>query len=48
MMLDDALRQEIFDRLQPIYPQKVILFGSYVYGEPHKESDSDLGVVSHR
>ena len=26
-------------------PQKIILFGSYVYGNPHPESDIDLLVV---
>ena len=45
-MLDDTLRQEILERLKPIHPQKVILFGSYAYGEPHKDSDIDLLVVT--
>jgi len=26
-------------------PQKVILFGSYAYGEPHSESDIDLLII---
>lgn len=27
-------------------PQKIILFGSYAYGQPSKESDVDLLIVS--
>ena len=46
MKLDDALRHEIMTRLKPLQPEKVILFGSYAYGEPHEESDVDLLVVT--
>jgi len=46
-MLDDTLTQEILERLKPIHPEKVILFGSYAYGEPNKDSDIDLLVVTH-
>ncbi|MBD3308787.1 nucleotidyltransferase domain-containing protein [candidate division KSB3 bacterium] len=46
MGLDDTLRQEIIERLTPIHPEKVILFGSYAYGEPNKDSDIDLLVVT--
>ena len=28
-----------------IHPQKVVLFGSYVWGTPHKDSDLDFFVV---
>ena len=34
--------QEIIDRFQP---QKIILFGSYAYGRPTKDSDVDLLVI---
>src|SRR5438874_3264843 len=27
------------------HPEKIILFGSYAYGKPHKESDVDLLVI---
>src|SRR5437899_1624771 len=27
------------------WPDKIILFGSYAYGKPHKESDVDLLVI---
>ena len=46
MKLDDTLQHEIIERLKPIHPEKVILFGSYAYGEPHKESDIDILVVT--
>lgn len=28
-------------------PQKIILFGSYAYGEPREDSDFDLLIVAH-
>jgi len=31
--------------VERFHPQKVILFGSYAYGEPHEGSDLDLLVV---
>ncbi len=37
---------EIVRRLVADYqPEKIILFGSYAYGEPHKDSDLDLWIV---
>lgn len=47
MKLDDALKREIIERLKPLHPEKIILFGSYAYGTPHKDSDIDLLVVTH-
>ena len=46
MRLDETLRHEIIERLKPIHPDKVILFGSYAYGEPNNDSDIDLLVVT--
>lgn len=38
--------QDILEKLIAEYaPQKVILFGSYAYGEPDKDSDIDLLIV---
>jgi Predicted nucleotidyltransferases len=31
--------------VERFHPQRVILFGSYAYGEPHEGSDLDLLVV---
>ena len=36
------LKQEIIDRLKPLNPDKIILFGSYAYGMPNEDSDIDL------
>lgn len=36
------LARRIVDRF---HPQKIILFGSYAYGQPHPESDIDLLVI---
>lgn len=46
-MIDiDALKDEIVSRLEPLKPEKVILFGSYAYGNPTEDSDIDLYVVT--
>jgi len=41
----DKLKIEIVKRLKPLDPDKIILFGSYAYGEPNKNSDMDLFLV---
>jgi hypothetical protein len=38
----DEIVQRIVERFQP---QKIILFGSYAYGQPHQDSDIDLFVI---
>jgi predicted nucleotidyltransferase len=46
-MLDiETLKKEIVQRLKPLNPQKIILFGSYAYGKPNEDSDVDLYVVT--
>jgi len=46
-MIDiEALKQEILERLRPLDPERVILFGSYAYGNPTEDSDIDLYVVT--
>ncbi len=42
MKLEESLKQEILERLKPFQQEKVILFGSYDYGEPNKDSDLDV------
>jgi predicted nucleotidyltransferase len=41
----EALKQEIIERLMPLDPDKIILFGSYAYGTPNEDSDIDLFLV---
>jgi len=38
----DELKPLIVERLKPLKPDKIILFGSYAYGTPTEESDIDL------
>ena len=42
----EVLKHEIVERLKPLNPDKVILFGSYAYGTPTEDSDIDLYVVT--
>jgi predicted nucleotidyltransferase len=42
----DATLNEIVRRLVADYkPEKIILFGSYAYGEPHADSDLDVLII---
>ena len=46
-MLDiEEIKSEIVERLKPLNPNKIILFGSYAYGIPNEDSDIDLYVVT--
>ena len=38
----ENLKPEIIDRLKPLKPDKIILFGSYAYGNPTVDSDIDF------
>lgn len=42
----ENIKLEIIERLKPLNINQVILFGSYAYGVPHKDSDIDLYVVT--
>ncbi|MFY8034183.1 MAG: nucleotidyltransferase domain-containing protein [Flexibacteraceae bacterium] len=45
-MVTEAEIQDIVDKLVEGYqPEKIILFGSYAYGNPTEDSDLDLLVV---
>lgn len=46
MKLPENIKKEIVEALEPIHPEKVVLFGSYAYGVPHENSDIDLLVVT--
>ena len=39
------IEKEIVERLMPLSPEKIILFGSYAYGTPTEDSDIDLFLV---
>ena len=39
------LQKEIVERLRPLEPEKIILFGSYACGSPTEDSDIDLFLV---
>ena len=41
----DKVKARISDALRPLAPKKVILFGSYAWGQPNQDSDIDLIVV---
>jgi predicted nucleotidyltransferase len=44
--ITDELIQEIKNRIiSGVHPDKIILFGSYAYGNPTTESDLDLLVI---
>jgi len=46
-MIDiEVLKYEIVEKLKPLDPEKIILFGSYAYGTPNEDSDIDLYVVT--
>ena len=38
----EELKPKIVEALMPLKPDKIILFGSYVYGTPNEYSDIDL------
>ncbi len=42
----EKLKPLIVEKLLPLKPNKIILFGSYAYGTPTEESDIDLYVVT--
>jgi len=44
--LSDGLEARIRDALAPLHLEKVILFGSYAWGQPTQDSDIDLYVVT--
>jgi len=41
----EKLKEEIIERLKPLNPDKIILFGSYAYGTPNEDSDIDLFLI---
>ncbi len=45
-MIDiEKLKPQIVEKLKPLNPGKIILFGSYAYGTPNEDSDIDLFLI---
>jgi len=44
--LSPLIKKQIIEKLMPLKPEKIILFGSYAYGTPNEDSDLDLYVVT--
>jgi predicted nucleotidyltransferase len=40
-----SIEAAIVDKLKPLKPLKIILFGSYAYGIPNADSDLDICVI---
>ena len=45
MKLTDKQKKQIVSVLMPLNPYKIIIFGSYAYGNPTEDSDLDICVV---
>ena len=41
----EELKPLIIERLKPLAPNQIILFGSYAYGTPNSDSDIDLFIT---
>jgi len=41
----EKIKSEVVERLKPLNPDKIILFGSYAYGIPNRDSDIDLFII---
>ena len=41
----EELKPLIVERLKPLNPEKIILFGSFAYGTPNEDSDIDLFLI---
>lgn len=44
-MIDDKIKERIIEVLKPVKPEKIVLFGSYLYGVPSSDSDIDLLII---
>jgi uncharacterized protein len=45
---NNIFESEIVEKLKPLRPVKIILFGSYAYGTPGVDSDLDICVVKRK
>ena len=42
----EVLKREILERLRPLDPERVIVFGRYAWGHPTEDSVIDLSIVT--
>lgn len=42
----EYLKKELIAKLSPLNPDRIILFGSYIYGNPDENSDIDICIVN--
>ncbi len=42
----EKIIRKIIEKLKPLDPQRIILFGSHAYGKPNKDSDIDIYVIT--
>ena len=42
----NTIKQKIIEKLKPLNPDRIILFGSYAYGTPNENSDIDLYITT--
>ena len=45
MLEIEKIKDDIIKKLKPLNPYQVILFGSYAYGTPTKDSDLDICII---
>jgi predicted nucleotidyltransferase len=45
MLNIEKIKLDIVEKLKPLNPYQIILFGSYAYGSPTKDSDLDICVI---
>ena len=45
MLNIEKIKLDIVEKLNPLNPYQIILFGSYAYGTPTKDSDLDICVI---
>lgn len=45
MKLANAIKDQIITSLKPLEVEKIILFGSYAYGNPNEDSDLDICII---
>ncbi len=41
----EQVKRDIVEALRPVDAEKIILFGSYVYGTPNDDSDLDICII---